>query len=170
MSRPKQDGYTLLELMIVVVIVGILAAIAIPGYTAYLYRSRAAEAPLFLSEIRQRQESYRAEFGTYADCDGQWSPRAAGSVNATQVVWTPTNNCWRQLAAAPDGPVRFAYVFEAGGPGDIGALGTAAGATGNDFYFVSQARGDLNADGTSFFFEGYSDRAQLYVSSTRGWE
>jgi type II secretory pathway pseudopilin PulG len=156
--------------MITVVIVGVLAALAIPGYTGYLYRSRAAEGPAFLAEIGQREESYRAEFSIYADCRGNWAPRARSAVNSQKVAWVATDTCWRQLAASTDGHTRFAFVVEAGGPGDIGPLGNAAGAPTTELYFVSQAVCDLNGDGTSTYFEAYSSRNSIYVSSPRGWE
>ena len=51
-NRKKQAGFTLIELMIVVAIVGILAAIAIPAYQDYLARSQAAEAPSLLGGLK----------------------------------------------------------------------------------------------------------------------
>jgi len=52
--------------MIVVVIVGILAAVAIPAYTSYVTRSRRADAFTALETVRAAQEMYRAEYGEYA--------------------------------------------------------------------------------------------------------
>jgi type IV pilus assembly protein PilE len=57
---------TLLELMIVVAIVGILAAVAIPAYNGYVTRSRRADAFTALETVRAAQEMYRAEKGFYA--------------------------------------------------------------------------------------------------------
>lgn len=54
----KTSGFTLIELMITVAIVGILAAIAYPSYTAQVQKSRRADAQIALLEITQRQESY----------------------------------------------------------------------------------------------------------------
>jgi type IV pilus assembly protein PilE len=61
-----KEGVTLLEVMIVVVIVGILAAVAIPAYNDYVTRSRRSDAFTALETVRAAQEMYRAERGFYA--------------------------------------------------------------------------------------------------------
>jgi len=65
MMRGK-EGVTLIEVMIVVVIVGLLAAIAIPAYNNYITRSRRSDAFTALETVRAAQEMYRAERGFYA--------------------------------------------------------------------------------------------------------
>jgi type IV pilus assembly protein PilE len=60
-----KEGVTLLEVMIVVVIVGILAAVAIPAYNNYITRSRRSAAFVALETVRAAQEMYRAEKGEY---------------------------------------------------------------------------------------------------------
>jgi type IV pilus assembly protein PilE len=59
-------GFTLLELMIVVVIVGILAAIALPSYSSYLRRSARAEAQSFLTDAASRQQQFLVDRRAYA--------------------------------------------------------------------------------------------------------
>ena len=56
--KAVQKGFTLIEVMIVVAIIGILAAIAMPNYTEYVNRARATEATSALADMRTRMEQY----------------------------------------------------------------------------------------------------------------
>ena len=62
----NNKGFTLIELMIVVAIIGILAAIAIPNFLNYQCKARQSEAKQSLGTIRTGQEAYWAEFDEYA--------------------------------------------------------------------------------------------------------
>ena len=61
----KVRGFTLIELMIVVVIVAILAAVAIPAYTEYIQRGKLVEATSNLSDMRVKLEQYFQDNRTY---------------------------------------------------------------------------------------------------------
>lgn len=61
----NSKGFTLIEVMIVVVIVGILASIAYPSYQEYVNRSNRAEGQAFLSDIAARQERYFSQNNAY---------------------------------------------------------------------------------------------------------
>ena len=61
----KENGYTLIELLITVAIVGILASISIPSYNSYVMKSDRTEGKSFILEIMQRQEKFYNENNTY---------------------------------------------------------------------------------------------------------
>jgi type IV pilus assembly protein PilA len=92
-SYPKQNGFTLIELMIVVAIIGILAAIAIPQYQTYIAKSQVTramgEASYVKNEIEQCINQGKTNVGAnLGDCD----PHATGSnilVGASQSVALP---------------------------------------------------------------------------------
>ena len=60
MNRLNKSGFTLVELMIVVAIIGILAAIAIPNFVAMQYRAKRAEVPSNVDGIKTAQLAYDA--------------------------------------------------------------------------------------------------------------
>jgi type IV pilus assembly protein PilE len=94
-------GLTLIELLMVIVIVGVLAAIAVPMYTGYMQRARRADAKTALEQIRAAQEMWRAEKGSYAIDDG----------NGTAVAKL------RTTMGAPQSPVGdYTWSFTALGP------------------------------------------------------
>jgi len=95
-------GFTLVELAVVVVIIGVLAAFAVPRFLASVERSKAAEAFNYLSSIQAAQERYHARQGTYADDVTNLDIKmtnlkyftvgtvAAGSTGSLQDSWTLT--------------------------------------------------------------------------------
>ncbi len=85
MLRKNQGGFTLVELMIVVIIVGILAAVAIPMYQGATERAKASEAVAALGTIRGAMRVYYAEHGTYVGT-GVVPFAAGGLVTATGVL------------------------------------------------------------------------------------
>jgi type IV pilus assembly protein PilE len=66
MKRTTFYGFTLIELMIVVVIIGVLAAIAYPAYTKYSVQTRRSDAQIALTQAATLQEKFYSDCGHYA--------------------------------------------------------------------------------------------------------
>lgn len=65
MKHPNQHGFSLIEMMIVVAIIGLLASIAVPGYQDYVKSGNAAEAPANLANCRVQAEQFYQDNFTY---------------------------------------------------------------------------------------------------------
>jgi type IV pilus assembly protein PilE len=61
----RASGFSLIELLIALAIMGILAVVALPSYTKYMVKSRQSDAKTQLTAIRQAQEIYRLQYGSY---------------------------------------------------------------------------------------------------------
>lgn len=79
----RSRGFTLLELMIAVVIVGILAAVAIPSYQSYVIRGKRAAAQAEMLDIANREQQYFLAERSYAD---KTTLEAAGYGLSTEVA------------------------------------------------------------------------------------
>lgn len=63
MNKRKMQGFTLIEIIVVILMLGVLAAIAIPVYTGYLYKARAAEGIVFLGTVKTFAMGRKVETG-----------------------------------------------------------------------------------------------------------
>ena len=86
----KVRGFTLLELMIVVLIIAIISAIAYPMFTSQLRKSRRSEARQALSDLALKQEKYRSFNASYATCDQAYAPSTCATMNGTLTYYTVT--------------------------------------------------------------------------------
>ncbi len=93
----QQRGFTLIELMIVVVVMAILVAIAYPSYMNQVMKSRRADGIATLNRVAMVMESCRSDAATYAGCvfpanseDGFYTIAAAATITATAYSFIAT--------------------------------------------------------------------------------
>jgi type IV pilus assembly protein PilE len=99
-----QKGFTLIELMIVVVIIGILASIAYPSYLDYVTQARRSEAMNALAEVRIEQEKWRASHNSFAASPGELGlsvETESGYYSLAIILDSATSNSSFSVTATP---------------------------------------------------------------------
>lgn len=164
----KKAGFTLLELMIVVAILGILAAVAIPAFMTYIKRSRTAEANVNVEKMFTGAATYYAK--DYVAGQTVVSVVSTMCIAPGSLALSPADPGPQKQAFVPDAnaqaigftiqdPVYFGYAFESVGAGCAATNPTA----GYTFY----ANGDLDGDQTNSRF---AQAATVAPSGTAGFE
>jgi type IV pilus assembly protein PilE len=135
-----EKGFSLIELMIVVAIVGILAAIAIPAYTDYIRRGKFTEAHSTLADLRIKMEQYFQDNRTYV----------SGGTTCGATLPTTFNT------ATPTGTLKY-FTISCTGTASTYTV-TASGGAG--------AGGDNGMSGISFTVNESNARATVVTAST----
>lgn len=84
----NNKGFTLIEVMIVVAIIGILAAIAYPSYDEYVKRGNRTEGQAFLNDVAARQERYFSQNNAYVTADAEIAKLGLSSLNSPTDKYT----------------------------------------------------------------------------------
>ena len=169
-----QKGFTLIELMIVVAIIGILAAIAIPNFLQYQMKSRQSEAKTNLQAIRTSEISFQAERGCYLGVTAEpvamivpaanvkavpapWGPGVVpvGSLVFCQAAGGVFVGTFRDIGFVATGNVNYLYTADAVQSGVVPitsvqscptAIAPASAGANPQTSFVASARTNLDAD------------------------
>jgi type IV pilus assembly protein PilA len=139
-SAPRRSAFTLLELMVVVAIIGILAAIAIPQYLRFQLRSKSAEGKINLASIRTAQDAYFSEHGRFIAAAAD----PAAIPGRDRVAFDAGNAGFRTIGFEPEGKVYFSYAAAVSADGTGMSLDAAADLDGN---LVPQFWGYTRHDG-----------------------
>jgi type IV pilus assembly protein PilE len=98
-------GFTLIEVMIVLIVIGILAALAYPSYSAQIVKSRRSDAKQALVELAQKLERYYTETGTYVGATlgagGIYGANSAGGYYSLAITAQTANGF--TITATPTG-------------------------------------------------------------------
>jgi len=96
--QKQQNGFTLIEIMIAVVIIGILGAIAVPQYGSYVTRAKRTDGHVALRAASQEMERCRTQKFSYANCtpnttvsaDGHYTIAVSADVTRSSTVYELT--------------------------------------------------------------------------------
>ncbi|WP_456419064.1 type IV pilin protein, partial [Thermovibrio sp.] len=119
-----RKGFTLIELMVVVAIIAILAAIAIPQYRKFQLKSKTAEAKMNIGAIVTAEESFAAEHGQYAQCSA--APTGVSDPGPTKHAWAvqTAGAGFDLIGFRPAGDVYYVYGVKSGAPQASANAGT----------------------------------------------
>jgi len=144
---PRRRGFTLLELMITVAILGILAAVAIPAFMNYMKKSKTSEAFVNLKGIYHGAVAYFGGenvngFNNYLPANAPLTPAAVSAgeknlINSTTVALFDSNPTWHLLGFAPTRDFYYSYSFFSDCPNQVCIEGNRV---------VCSAYGDLDGD------------------------
>jgi type IV pilus assembly protein PilA len=141
MRMRNKKGFTLIELMIVVAIIGILAAIAIPNFLKFQAKSKQSEAKTNLKAIYTAELGYYGEFSTYNTFD--------------RVNWSPVGDARYSYSLGSDGGIRAASGGYPGPGSNFLIDGSSGGAWSGsstlvvaDNNFIAGAFGNVDNDPT----------------------
>ena len=138
-------GFTLVELMIVVAIIGILASVAIPQFVNYQLTSKRAEAFANLGALSSAQKAYFAEFNTFLAVPAEPFSTSGTIAGVQKRDMTPISVAYGAIGWEPEGDVFYDYDTATG---QFPLLSGGCGGCNDGTCFTASAYGDLDGNGT----------------------
>lgn len=135
--RRTARGFTLMEVMITVAIVGILTAIALPSYSAYMMRGRVAEAFSTLGGVQINAEQYWADNRTYVGLNRF----PAATTNFTYALTGATTSTYEVTATGRNTTNGFVYTINQTGARATTGVPSTGGWVGNATCWVDRKGG-----------------------------
>jgi prepilin-type N-terminal cleavage/methylation domain-containing protein len=160
-----QKGFTLLEIIIAVALVGILAAIAVTSFSKQTRKMRGNEAQALFASIRVSEEQYHLENGAYLSTGASESDTWPTSPHKTSQNLLPLPATWTTLKVRlPENTAYCGYVTIAGAANDgsnLGAkaaeFGLAAAPTNDWYYILAHCDLDGNSARDTYYFTSSLD-------------
>jgi prepilin-type N-terminal cleavage/methylation domain-containing protein len=154
----RPSGFTLIELMIVVAIIGILASVAIPGYGLFTLRAKSAERRVMTTHLKALVEDIYVRDGQLPKAFVNAGPNPTGAPGTTKKAFTLNYMDWPLILTNDAAPSQLYFQYW--------VMAFNAGAS--DFLYI-QASSDLDGDGVQSVSWSWFQRTGGYYTTNPGW-